>query len=1114
MRSILARYLLMLPLLFTGGTLCSQSEGDRLRAYMEQAEAYWEEENLEAALENYQFAGNLLRNIPDWERYCKVLNRIGEIHLGLSEFNDAEVHIKRSLEFSRKHLDEKSLVLAEAYDLLGYILAAKARTDFDYEDIIENLEKAYEIRNSALNGRGEEVVESLVHMAEWYDDIEEDSDMALELLDKAFAIVKSDVGEDYRKAPKSYARIISEAYSMMGFVQLSLGEYEECLKAHLKAKEICDFTCKPNSLRTAECLENLESYYKANKIALDYRQANLEKALTIKEGILNKFNLFLSESYFRMGNIFTEQGDYDNALLLFERAADIMVKVYGGKNHKNIAYVYSLIARCHHSRKNYEAEFPYLLEALEIQKRLLPDDHTELADTYTNLGIYYGDQGDSIAYVDYFQKALDIWLKSAGEISPGTAVCYANLGKAYSAKGDWAMAKRYLDKSREIRLTMNKGNEYDPKMAKLYHTYGMFHLKFNEHNEALAMFQKGLMALVKDFREPDLRVNPDFTKESVVNLGALLEMMEGKGDALYGRYQYKGSMNTEDLETAYKTGVKALDVVDSLRTEILSNSSKQERTERSIHLYEHCIVYAKELHGRTGDEKYLREAFLFSERSKVFLMLEAIRESEKLSDENLPDSIRIRDNNYKAEISRLEGLANIAKKRDDPDAQKAYQKQLLELNNEYEKFKTTTLGWSASNLEEKTKGQVASVDEIRKKILKPNSAFIEYFWGSEKVYFFTITKSKLQLFSVNRTEELETNLEGFRASMSNYNTLTDDVDSVYQLFTSSSHSCYQQLIEPAKDALQGIQKLVVVPDGPFLGGIPFEALIQELPKQNNFNTFSNLKYLLKDFTISYSYSGSLLLDVAGKTIRHSSRNVAFIPSYKINSDAQDAEKAKTAPLKWAVQEVSNVNKHFKLETYSGTEASERKFKEVVSNPSSEFNIVHLAMHGLSDMESPNNSFLYFTFNPKDTIEDNSLYVYEMSPLKVKAEMVVLSACETGLGKYTRGEGIMSLARSFILAGSQSVITTLWKVNDQSTSSLMSHFYKNLSKGMAKDEALREAKLSFIMGAGRGQSHPAFWAGFICIGKTDKLPSNPYKYWFLGGAALIALAGFLAYRRSA
>ena len=134
---------------------------------------------------------------------------------------------------------------------------------------------------------------------------------------------------------------------------------------------------------------------------------------------------------------------------------------------------------------------------------------------------------------------------------------------------------------------------------------------------------------------------------------------------------------------------------------------------------------------------------------------------------------------------------------------------------------------------------------------------------------------------------------------------------------------------------------------------------------------------------------------------------------------------------------------------------------------------------------------------------DKLSLFEIYELKCRNDLVVLSACDTSRGKLYESEGVTSLARAFFYAGAKSVVSTLWSVNDRSTSIIMTEFYKELLKGKRKDEALRQAKLSYLESADPEYQHPYYWAGFIAMGDMSPL-FYPKRKWYYGGFALIGL----------
>jgi len=192
-------------------------------------------------------------------------------------------------------------------------------------------------------------------------------------------------------------------------------------------------------------------------------------------------------------------------------------------------------------------------------------------------------------------------------------------------------------------------------------------------------------------------------------------------------------------------------------------------------------------------------------------------------------------------------------------------------------------------------------------------------------------------------------------------------------------------------------------------------------------------------------------------------------------------------------------------------ATEKTFKNEAEN----YSVLHLAMHAIIDNENPDYSGLAFS-TKNDKTEDGFLHIYELYNLDIRAELAVLSACNTGSGKIQKGEGVMSLARAFFYAGCPSVVLSLWAVDDNASAVIMKNFYKYLKKGLPKNKALQQAKLDFIQQAKCNHAHPYYWAPFIQAGNTDSIlfisHSGINITVIICIAILILLAGGLLFRK--
>jgi CHAT domain-containing protein len=298
-----------------------------------------------------------------------------------------------------------------------------------------------------------------------------------------------------------------------------------------------------------------------------------------------------------------------------------------------------------------------------------------------------------------------------------------------------------------------------------------------------------------------------------------------------------------------------------------------------------------------------------------------------------------------------------------------------------------------------------------------------------------------------------------------------------------------------------------------LNTIPFEVFNYQLVDRAS-NNFAKLPYLIHRYTIHYGYSIKLLIknQERHQTLPPNIRCLAFAPPYTSNqpialADARNNQvRNGLSTLSYTPQEIEGIAQNFRGTFESSANATEALFKA----QSPDYGILHLAMHGEADFDNPKFGHLIFTNVGVDALEESLLYHYEIANLDLNAQLAVLSACETGVGKYEAGEGVFSLARSFMYAGVPSIVMSLWKVNDQSTSQIMPLFYQNLSKGMEKSRALRDAKLEYLETAELAYRHPFYWASFVALGDPQPLRLPTSLGYLFGIISLILMVGTGAY----
>jgi CHAT domain-containing protein len=207
-------------------------------------------------------------------------------------------------------------------------------------------------------------------------------------------------------------------------------------------------------------------------------------------------------------------------------------------------------------------------------------------------------------------------------------------------------------------------------------------------------------------------------------------------------------------------------------------------------------------------------------------------------------------------------------------------------------------------------------------------------------------------------------------------------------------------------------------------------------------------------------------------------------------------------------EIEAIYKGFGGKNFSGADATKENFRSVLHNQ----DILHLAMHSMSDSINSKYSYLMFdthNLNP----DEGKLYNYEISLTRIKSPMVVLSACNSGSGTLYFGEGLMSLARGFTLAGASSVIKTAWDINDESSAGIMKNFYFYLSKGNEKDVAMRLAKLDYLKNSSPESKNPYYWAAYEVLGDNSPVANRVRNMNLIVAViAFLTLGGLLFYLR--
>jgi CHAT domain-containing protein len=321
--------------------------------------------------------------------------------------------------------------------------------------------------------------------------------------------------------------------------------------------------------------------------------------------------------------------------------------------------------------------------------------------------------------------------------------------------------------------------------------------------------------------------------------------------------------------------------------------------------------------------------------------------------------------------------------------------------------------------------------------------------------------------------------------------LNSDPAASFQSFVESSHYLYTQLIEPVYEKIRG-KRLIIIPHNQ-LTQVPFEVLIREKPAAGMTVDYRPLRYLVREFPVSYAFSANLLIDRDHR--KYGSNTAIFVPDY----NSAGKEDMIYSALAGAAFESRTIRRLTGGRLFNRDKADELTFKTRAPR----YRILHIASHAVMDEKNSDLSYLIMTA-PVDTPEDGNLYSYEISQMELKAQLVVLSGCNTGYGLLRQSEGLISIARSFLYTGIRSVAYTLWPLSDKTGSDLVCSFYQAIRSRQTLDKAMRTAKLSFLENADPVRSHPFYWAGYVIAGRTESVPVFGMFYWIMLGAAAITI----------
>lgn len=863
-----------------------------------------------------------------------------------------------------------------------------------------------------------------------------------------------------------------DLYTSMGWSSNRLDKSDQALEYYDKALPLAIES--EDSLLIGTIYNNLGAVHRNkgnNSQALEFYQ----KALT-----------FYNEKRYRtvalsnIGNIYSDLYLYDKALEYYNGSLKLSKEI---DSILRLAWAFTNIGDIQRKLGNFDQSLIAYKQSLDYSRRTSSPRLT--TTILNNLGLLYKKLGKYEIALDYYQQSLAIKKEISGPTTIATTT--NNLGLLFWEMGQKKEAREYYVKALKLRRQI--GNPYDI----YYSMNAMIKLAFDlkDYEQALE-YTKQIKAL------GDSTGSFKMLARASTYFGQINAAKNQDDEALQDfkrAYSYSRSLpprrQLEPLknlsehyhklgsDSAIVYGQQAIEIIEKTRSNVGALSEL-----KSSYFGKHSSFYIQLASWVLEYESDIPRAYKLIEQAKARSLSEELAKASQNIEERLPEKARIERNQKRKRIDRLYSeLESTVNKQE----QAQIREEIRSAELDYAAYENT-LHEEHSGLKSLKSPDPISLEQA-KEITDNETAALEYAIAGNQLIMFLISREdvRVEQFSLSNGQELASKLTSWVANFKDA-ILSNASRSKLR---SESNKLYEVLIKPFEDELDKFSNLIIVPDGA-LAYLPFEAISQ------------GDQYLIENFKIKYEPSLTSLTLLKEPKPTGQKQLLAVAGSQFSETNSRSSRLNKLSALPSTLIEVDSIASHFqKVSMLKNEEVSEQAFKNLLQK--NRYQYIHLATHGFIDENQPNRSGLALSSEGgvnASSKEDGMLRSSEIFGLDINSDMVVLSACNTGLGKVVGGEGMLGMQRSFFYAGTSTVIVSLWNVYDRSTASFMNEFYKALlykQQGESwidntlrwigwddsipfgqKASAMRQAKLEMIKHP--LFNHPTYWAPFIVVGR--------------------------------
>ena len=873
--------------------------------------------------------------------------------------------------------------------------------------------------------------------------------------------------------------LIGRTLNGLGSLHFQRGNYDSALVYYRDAKSIRERLGRQADLGTT--LAYIGNVY--------YRLGNLKEARSLYMAALEQLGPKgpkgpVSEARIGLANVLSDLGDNQEAARIYRE--EIAAAEARGDT-RWAAHIRGNLGLEMFRLGDHAGAIQELQAAQDTLARF--DDKYELSTLKSRTGIVYLDLSDYARALPAFEEAKKLAAASDNQTALGNAL--VNLGSTYIEMGLLDRSQESLEsalKQYEALKDTAGINDVNLKLALVYQKKGQYQdaldlrrrvLKWNEEQGLLgpAANAHGSIAVTLDLLGQSDEAQREY--QTAADLARSL----GRNDILWRCFLGIGDSfeRAGMLDSARVYNEKAINVLESLRGRTFSEETKAAFLGKWSYVYEAQIHVLAKLNALKPSPALVEEAWTTAERGKARAFLDAMSAGNLRLESTLDPETASRKKEEDIAVNDLRHRLREATSAVPPDTLAAWKKALQSAERRSaeieERARLNNPRYAALTAE-----RPLTVSDTRRRLLgEDGSLLLEYSLGDSASYLFAVTSKESHLYALPPRVKIEEEVRSLRSVLSSPSSKGD------AQFIQSATALYHMVLLPARDLLGRSKSVLIVPDG-LLHLLPFDVLFEQsrspIPSgdKDRGEFFAKLPYAMGNRRVFYGPSASALaLMESQKGALPKERRLLAIGDPVFVAAGNDSAGLK--PLPQTRTEVESIAKRFRAadrEVLLGTAAREKTL--TAPDFLEKYRIIHFATHGLVDERHPERSSLALSY-PQDPQEDGYLQASEIYGLHMNADLVVLSACETGLGRMVRGEGVLGLPRAFFYAGARSVLVSLWSVSDRSTAQLMTSFYASLvGKGEDTSRALTTAKETLRKKV--NTSHPFYWAPFVLIGPPE------------------------------